>query len=67
MQTQQPRFLRLPEVIQTTGYRRASIYKKMQDGDFPPSYALGPRAVGWLSTDIDAWIGTRIGTVGGAK
>lgn len=67
MHTQQPRFLRLPEVVQVTGYRRASIYKKMAAGEFPAPYALGPRAVGWKSTDVDQWIHSRIHLARSAK
>ena len=65
------RFLRLPEVIHRTGYRRTAIYEKVKSGEFPKQYALGPRAsaraVGWLAEDVDAWIEARVRTNGGAK
>ena len=54
------RFIRLPEVINRTGYRRTSIYQKVAEGTFPAPVKLGPRAVGWLSTEIDAWIDERV-------
>jgi prophage regulatory protein len=54
------RFLRLPEVIARVGLRRASIYLHIADGTFPKQISLGPRAVGWLEHEIDAWIAARI-------
>ena len=40
-QSPQKRFIRLPEVLSRTGYGRTSIYRKMEDGDFPKSVKLG--------------------------
>ena len=54
------RFLRLPEVIHTSGYGRTAIYEKIKTGEFPKPYPLGARAVGWLVDDVDAWIESRI-------
>lgn len=48
--------LRLPEVCQVSGLSRATIYKKIAEGGFPPPLRLGARAVGWRLSDIDAWI-----------
>lgn len=61
-QKQQPtrRVMRLPEVIATTGYGRASIYAFMRDGTFPKCRRIGPRAVGWDSIEIQAWIDARL-------
>ena len=52
--------LRLPKVIQRTGYRRSTIYEKIALGTFPSPVHLGPRAVAWLSLEIDQWIDDRI-------
>jgi prophage regulatory protein len=54
------RFLRLHEVRHQVGLGRSAIYLKIKTGDFPSPYPLGIRAVGWLSTDVDAWIDSRI-------
>jgi len=48
--------LRLPAVNSRTGLSRSTIYLRVGTGDFPQPVALGRRAVGWLSSDIDHWI-----------
>ena len=57
---QKKKLLRLPEVISRTGYKRSNIYQLMNLGDFPQSVQLGPRAVAWLSSEIDQWIDDRV-------
>lgn len=54
------RFLRLSDVIARTGLSRSSIYQKISEGNFPPNINLGSRSVGWLESEIDAWIQDRI-------
>lgn len=54
------RILRLPEVISRVGLKRASIYQYVSDGRFPKPVSLGPRAVGWIEVEIDAWLAARI-------
>ncbi len=51
---------RLPTVTARTGLPRSSIYRKISRGEFPKPIALGARSVGWLSSDIDAWIASQI-------
>ena len=57
---QKKKLLRLPEVISRTGYKRSNIYQLMNLDDFPKSVQLGPRAVAWLSSEIDQWIDDRV-------
>jgi len=54
------RFLRLPEVEIATGKKRSGIYQDIDDGTFPAPVPLGPRAVGWLETEIIEWQERRI-------
>ena len=63
MAAQLRRFLRLKKVTEQTGYGRTSIYDKIKAGQNPKPYPLGPRSVGWLSTEVDAWIESRIKAV----
>ena len=52
--------LKLPEVINTTRLSRATIYARQKAGTFPKAIQLGPRTVGWLQSEIDAWIAERV-------
>lgn len=53
------KILRFPAVIAMTGIPRSSLYRYIKLGHFPPSTKLGPRAVGWLESDIHAWLAGR--------
>ena len=48
--------LRLPEVVEMAGVQRATIYRYMADGIFPRSVKLGNRTVGWLQSEVQAWM-----------
>ncbi len=52
--------LRLPSVRARTGLSRSTIYLRIAEGTFPRPIALGPRAVGWLQSDIDEWIAAQV-------
>ncbi len=52
--------LRLPQVKFRTNLSRSSIYNYVRSGAFPAPIQIGARAVAWLSSDIDAWIESRI-------
>ena len=54
------KFLRLRDVINTTGLSRSSIYLLMRDDKFPRNILLGKRSVGWTQLSIDQWIEGRI-------
>ena len=70
IKTLQKRLIRLPEVINRTGYGRTSIYRKMKDGSFPKCVKLGgplegsnafdSRAIAWIEYEVDQWIKSRI-------
>ncbi|MER2520049.1 MAG: AlpA family transcriptional regulator [Bdellovibrionales bacterium] len=54
------RVLRLPDVIARVGLKRASIYLHIGKGTFPGPISLGPRAVGWLEHEVEAWLAARV-------
>ena len=54
------KLIRLPEVINRTGYQRSNIYLLMNQGQFPKSVSLGGRAVAWLESEVDTWIQERV-------
>lgn len=53
------RFMRVTEVARVTGAGKSTLYFWMAKGDFPKPRKLGARAVGWLASDVDAWISSR--------
>lgn len=52
--------LRLPAVQRRTGLSRSTIYLRVSDGTFPRPISLGARAVGWLDSDVTAWVEARV-------
>ncbi len=52
--------LRLPVVKARTGLSRSTIYLRLSQGEFPKPISLGPRAVGWIESEITDWIAARI-------
>jgi prophage regulatory protein len=51
---------RLKEVKEYTGLGRSSIYKYMNEGEFPKSVSLGERAVGWIAEEVEEWLQNKI-------
>ena len=54
------RIIRWPELHNKVGYCRTNIYYLIQSGEFPAPIKLGARAVGWLESDIEEWIASRV-------
>lgn len=50
------RFIRLPEVMDKTGFSKAWIYKLISKGDFPKPIKVGIRASAFVESEIDEWI-----------
>jgi prophage regulatory protein len=60
MQEKKQKILRLPAVKAVTGLSRSTIYKKIAEGTFKKPVSLGARAVGWIESEIDEWLESRI-------
>jgi prophage regulatory protein len=54
------KLLRLPVVMDRSGLPRTTIYELIQLDDFPKPVRLTERSVGWIESEIDAWIQERI-------
>lgn len=54
------RIIRLKEVKTKSGKPRSTIYADIKLGKFPKQIKLGTRSVGWLESEIDAWIKERV-------
>ena len=52
--------LRFPAVRARTGLSRVTVWRLEQRGEFPKHLKLSSHIVGWLETDIAAWIRSRI-------
>jgi prophage regulatory protein len=50
------RFMRLDEVLHTTGIGRNTVYRRMREGTFPKQVKLGPNSVAWRQSDIATWM-----------
>ena len=59
----EPAILRRKQVEIRTGLARSTIYQYIKDGVFPKPVQLGPRAVGWIESEVSAWITERIKAV----
>ena len=54
------RFLRLPDVIGMTGYKKSTIYELEARDEFPKRRRIGPNAVIWLETEVREWMERRL-------
>lgn len=52
--------VRLPAVQRRVGLTESTIYERMAAGLFPRPIKIGPRAVGWIESEIDDWIEARM-------
>jgi prophage regulatory protein len=62
MNNQTTRLIRLPEVLERTGFGKAWIYRLIKDDKFPAPVKIGTRAVAFVESEIDAWIQSVIET-----
>ncbi len=58
--------IKLTAVEQKTALKRTQIYQKIAAGEFPKQIRLGPKAVGWLESEINSWIAARVAERDGA-
>ena len=54
------RVLKLKEVLLKTSLGKTTLYMLVKESAFPKPIPLGLRAVGWLDSEVDAWIHSRI-------
>ena len=51
-----PAFFRMVDVVRITALSRATVYRRIAEGRFPPPVHLGGRACGWTPSDLQRWI-----------
>ncbi len=54
------RILRLPQVRDYTGLSTSTIYYHVRIGLLPSPVKIGPRAIGWLLSDLEKWLEKRM-------
>lgn len=60
------KILRCKQVVERLSLSRSTIYDKLSkvsqrfDPSFPRPVQLGPNAVGWIESEIEAWLQQRI-------
>lgn len=47
-------FSRLPSVELAIGLKRSAVYDRIAKGTFPSPVELGPQAVAWISSEVEA-------------
>jgi prophage regulatory protein len=50
------RILRIRDVKAKTGLSDSQVYELIARSEFPMQLKLGPKAVGWVEAEIEAWI-----------
>ena len=54
------KILRLPQIKASTGLSGSQIYNLISQDKFPKQIKLGDRASGWIESEIQEWIQSRI-------
>ncbi|EFO2980128.1 AlpA family transcriptional regulator [Pantoea agglomerans] len=56
MNTQNTKLMRLPAVIERTGYSRSWIYELINQEQFPKPVKIGTRAIAFIESEIEEFI-----------
>lgn len=59
--------LRRRDVEVRTGLSRSTIYLRLSEGRFPAPVKLGGRAVGWVESEIQAWLTEQVSNRSGTR
>jgi prophage regulatory protein len=54
------KILRLPRLLDQSGYSRSTLYQRIADGLWTRPVPIGLRAVGWPESEVSALIAARI-------
>jgi prophage regulatory protein len=55
------RLMRLKEVLDLTGLRRATLYRKIRTGNFPRQVRISERCAAWRESAIRSWLANPAG------
>jgi prophage regulatory protein len=54
------KFIREPECFLITGLSRPTRWRLERDNKFPKRHKISQNTIGWLESDIEAWINSRV-------
>ena len=54
------KFLRINEILKTTGLSRSQIYVLVGKGQFPKQVKVSDKASAWLASEVEAWMNERV-------
>ncbi|AEI35511.1 helix-turn-helix transcriptional regulator [Francisella salina] len=54
------KILRLSQVVEMTGTSKSTIYRWINSSQFPKPLNLSSSSVGWLETEVNDWIQSKI-------
>jgi prophage regulatory protein len=55
-----PLILRRRQVEARVGLKKTALYERIANREFPAPVSLGGHAVGWVASEVDAWVAERI-------
>lgn len=55
------RIIRLKTVIYRSGLSRSTVYRKINEGTFPPRVKVSLNGVGWRESELNRWIDDPVG------
>ena len=53
-------FIREPDCFKITGLSRITRWRLEKEGKFPKRYKLSQNTVGWLASDLEEWVASKI-------
>ena len=59
MELQTDRIMRRPAVLAATGWSGTTLWRRVVDEEFPAPVDIGNGRVGWLASEVQAWIESR--------
>jgi prophage regulatory protein len=56
MNSSPDRIVRLKTVLNRTGLSRSTLYRKINEGTFPPQIRISINGTGWRESELNQWI-----------
>lgn len=53
------RFLRVPEVLRACGFKRTTLYRMIESGEFPQPRQITGGLTGFLESEVNEWMRSR--------